>query len=85
MPSSRRTWNGDAYAVYWATGGFAIYKSVISSCTCRFSAGFYLISHSLFSYVTGSSLIGYGLSGTQAITACLFSPILVRATLELSK
>jgi cytosine/uracil/thiamine/allantoin permease len=26
MPSSRRTWKSSAYVVYWATGGFAVYK-----------------------------------------------------------
>lgn len=78
MDSSRRTWNGWKYVVYWATGG----KSILPrTCLIAPTKDLYLhwkyLGFAIYNYNTGSALIAYGLSAKQALAAGILSPIVL--------
>lgn len=80
MDSSRRTWNGWKYIVYWATGGRQACTTDIPCCQ---STGGHSnayagdLGFAIYNYNTGSALIAYGLSAKQALAAGILSPIVL--------
>lgn len=78
MDSSRRTWNGWKYVVYWATGGklFRPINYVNAPTNPSYLHRMYL-GFAIYNYNTGSALIAYGLSAKQALAAGILSPIVL--------
>lgn len=78
MDSSRRTWNGWKYVVYWATGGKPFFPRNCLTASTKHS---YLhrmdLGFAIYNYNTGSALIAYGLSAKQALAAGILSPIVL--------
>lgn len=78
MDSSRRTWNGWKYVVYWATGGklFLPRNYLTAPMHHSYLRRMYL-GFAIYNYNTGSALIAYGLSAKQALAAGILSPIVL--------
>lgn len=78
MDSSRRTWNGWKYVVYWATGGKLILpRTYLTAPTKHPYLHRTYLGFAIYNYNTGSALIAYGLSAKQALAAGILSPIVL--------
>lgn len=78
MDSSRRTWNGWKYVVYWATGGKLFFpRNCLTAPTNHSYLHRMYLGFAIYNYNTGSALIAYGLSAKQALAAGILSPIVL--------
>lgn len=78
MDSSRRTWNGWKYVVYWATGGkLSLPRNYLTALMNNSYLHRTYLGFAIYNYNTGSALIAYGLSAKQALAAGILSPIVL--------